>query len=372
MRKNLGVGVSMLAMFGAMSPDAAIAGGVSKAVFTMSNAVAGNELLAYSRDGNGALTPAGVFATEGIGSGGGLGNQGAVSLSSDDAFVLVVNAGSNSVSVFSVVGVAATLTDVESSGGMRPVSVAIRGDLVYVLNAMGPGNVSGFRLDESGDLSPIPDSTRPLSGAAMTGAAQVGFNPDGDVLVVTEKATNLITTYTVGEDGLLGAPFAQPSIGMTPFGFGFEKRGRLIVSEAFGGAPDASALSSYDVDNDGALTVISPSVPTTETAACWIVTTSNGRFTYTTNTASGTVSAYAIDEQTGTLSLLDDDGIAGDTGAGSTPLDAALTINSRFLYVLSSDTGRIDAFRVNGGDGSLTKLTGIDGLPVSANGLAAR
>jgi len=157
-------------------------------------------------------------------------------------------------------------------------------------------------------------------------------------------------------------------VGATPFGFAFARNGTLVVSEAFGGAPDASALSSYRLDGAGALHVVSASVGTTETAACWVVITENGRFAYTTNTGSGTVSGYRV-HHSGALSLLDPDGVTGTTGAG--PIDMALTNNSRFLYTLDGPAGGISAFRVNA-DGSLTAQTGVAGLPAGANGLAAR
>ena len=99
---------------------------------------------------------------------------------------------------------------------------------------------------------------------------------------MTEKNTNLIDTYDVDLDtGLASGPNPQASAGATPFGFAFDRRGHLIVSEAFGGAADASAVSSYAVA-DGIIDPISPSVATSETAACWIVVTKNGRFAYTT------------------------------------------------------------------------------------------
>ena len=186
--------------------------------------------------------------------------------------------------------------------------------------------------------------------------------------MVTEKATNVISTYSVGPDGLATGPDAQPSAGATPFGFAFSRKGTLVVSEAFGGAPDASALSSYEASSTGALTVISPSVGTTETAACWVVITGNGRFAYTSNTGSGTISGYGL-SRSGELSLLDSDGVTGTTMAG--PIDLALTRNDQFLYSLDSGGGTITAFRVNA-DGGLTAIGGASGLPAGANGLVAR
>ena len=187
------------------------------------------------------------------------------------------------------------LEDVASSRGVRPISVTSHGRLVYVLNAGGgatPANIAGF-WRFGGDLIPLPGSSRPLS-AALPDPAQVEFSPDGRRLVVTEKGTNRIVTYAVGFLGYAGAPQVSPSAGQTPFGFAFAGRRHLIVSEAFGGAPDASVLSSYALGPGGGVTPIDPNVATTETAACWVVVTGNGRYAYTTNTGSASVSGYAV------------------------------------------------------------------------------
>src|SRR5262249_17598283 len=100
--------------------------------------------------------------------------------------------------------------------------------------------------------------------------------------------------------------------------------------------------------------VISPSVGTTQTAACWVVVTNDGRFAYVTNTGSGSISSYEISFD-GDLTLLN--AIAAETGPGSGPIDIGLTHDGRFLYVLSSAGGKIDAFRMQA-QGGLTRLPG--------------
>jgi 6-phosphogluconolactonase len=343
--------------------------GRSGFVYTLTNAAAGNEVAIFARSRDGTLSAAGSVATGGLGSGGGLGSQGALVL--DDERLFAVNAGSNTISSLEVERRGVELEDTAPSGGVRPISITAHGRLVYVLNAGAAGsaaNISGFFVTRGGTLVPLPGSTRPLS-SALPDPAQVEFSPDGDHLVVTEKATNRIVTYRVGFLGYASGPNAQPSAGQTPFGFAFDRRGHLIVSEAFGGAPDASVMSSYDLSRAGTVTPISPLVATTETAACWVVVTRDGRFTYTTNTGSGSVSGYAVGRD-GSLRLLDADGRTGVTGPGSTPIDAALDRRSRFLFVLESGTHEIGVFEVNR-DGSLDPLPGAGGLPASAVGLAA-
>jgi 6-phosphogluconolactonase len=360
-----------LALTLAFTPAAfqAEAGNGARALFTMDNATAGNHVLAYHRAADGALSFLGEFDTGGTGTGGGLGNQGALILSRSGRWLFACNAGSDEISVFRVTPHGLQLTDKVGSGGRRPISLAVHRNLLYVLNAGGlvgdADNVTAF-LFFNGELSPLADSTRSLS-AANTDPAQISFSRDGNVLVVTEKATSVIDTFTVNDDGLIDEHEQFASVGQTPFGFAF-RRDALIISEAFGGAVNASAVSSYELADDGSLQVISPSVATTETAACWVVVTRNGHFAYVSNTGSGTLSGYNVSSD-GSLSLLDADGVTGVTGPG--PIDMALSVNSHFLYALNSGDGTISAFRVNH-DGSLSSLPGVDGIPSGANGLAVR
>jgi len=129
-------------------------------------------------------------------------------------------------------------------------------------------------------------------------------------------------------------------------------------------------MSSYRVTADGTLHLVSPSVPTHQTAACWVVVTEDGRFAYTSNTGSGSISGYAIEDD-GALTLLNADGRTADTGTGSAPTDLALSENGRFLFVLDSGTHNVGAFRIRS-NGQLEPVALTGGLPAGANGLAAR
>jgi 6-phosphogluconolactonase len=338
------------------------------AVYTMSNAANGNAVLVFDRSFDGRLRSAGAVPTGGQGSGGGLGNQGGLVLTDDERWLLAVNAGSADVSVFQVQRRGLRLVSRTPSGGTRPISVTIHRRLVYVLNA-GSDSITGFKLSRQGTLEPLAGSTRSLSGAAVD-PAQIAFSSSGDLLVVTEKATNQIVTYQVDRDGLPGDPQVQASAGQTPFGFAFGRRDQLFVSEAFGGAADQSAVSSYELDDDGVLHAVSASVGTTETAACWVVVTPDGRFVYTTNTGSGSITGYEVGFD-GELTILTADGRTGVTGAGSSPIDMALSRSGHFLYSLNSGTRTIGAFLVTH-SGALVRLPFTGGVPASSNGLAAR
>ncbi len=247
-------GVALLstsAHAGANAPDQmAVTGEASRgAVYVLGNEPTGNAVVRFDRRRDGSLVESGSYPTGGTGTGGGLGSQGAVTLDDTGRYLYAVNPGSASITSFRVRRDRLELIDVVESGGAMPTSVTVHGDLVYVLNAGDPGNISGFTT-RHGDLEPIADSTRPLSGTG-TQPAQVSFTPDGHRLIVAERATQRFAVYTVDRDGLAAGPDTMASSGMTPFGFAFDNRDHLIVSEAMGGAVDGSAVSSYDLRRGG-------------------------------------------------------------------------------------------------------------------------
>jgi 6-phosphogluconolactonase (cycloisomerase 2 family) len=277
-----------------------------------------------------------------------------------------VNAASNDVSVLEVGNQGLVLRDRAPSQGTGPVSVTIRKNLVYVLNAGGTGNIAGFTLTSDGALVPIPSSVRPLSSSAAA-AAQISFSPDGESLVVTERATQVIGVYALGKDGVVTGVTSYRSSGATPFGFDFSGRGKLIVSEAFGGAAGASAVSSYRLSRRDALSPVSQSVPTSQTAACWLVVSKDGRFAYAANAGSASITGYAI-ARDGTLTRIDD-GRTGVVSSGAT--DVAVPKNGKYLYVLTQGAGTVSAFEIQR-DGSLTPIAPASGVVGGAAGLAAR
>jgi 6-phosphogluconolactonase len=339
---------------------AADAAGGRGAVYTLTNQVAGNAVAVFNRAADGTLTVAGTVATGGTGTGAGLGSQGAVALSDDGQLLFAVNAGSNDVSVFTVGAAGLSLASVTPSGGTLPISLSVHGNVLYVLNAGGNGNISGFSVGSGGTLAPIAGSTQPLSGTNV-GPAEVAFSPDGRRLVVTEKNTNLLDVYAVDANGAASGRTSVASAGGTPFGFSFGLRNELFVSEATGSA------SSYVLDG-GPLSLVSGAVSTHQGAPCWAVVTNDGRFGFTGNGA-GSVSAFAIAAD-GSISLVDASGASAVISGGVN--DIALSGNSGYLYVLQTGgVQAIHAFRIQP-DGHLVPLGPVTGLPTGTRGLAAR
>lgn len=338
-------------------------------VYTMSNATNGNKVLAFNRQPDGKLVSAGAFATGGVGTGGSLGNQSAVVLDPSDRWLLVANAGDGTISSFRVLEDKLELVDRKSSGGFSPVSLTVFGTLVYVVNEGDPedprtvDNISGFRLNGDGTLKPIPRSKQPLSGEA-TDPAQISFNSEGTVLLVTEKATNTITTYTLNSDDTPSAPISRSSAVPTPFGFEFGDRDVVYISEANTGGP--GVVASYRVNRDTGEVSSAIDVLDTENATCWAVLSNDQTLGYATNTGSASVSLFKVNFD-GTMEPLSEQPTI-TTGEG--PLDLVLTQDGQYLYTLDSGDDTISAFRV-GNNGQLSPLNTVS-VPDGANGLAAR
>ncbi len=354
------------------------------AVYLMSNAPSGNQVIAYDRAADGSLALVGSFATGGLGSGVGitvpadpLGSQNSLLLAPSGRWLFAVNAGSNEVSSFAVIPHGLRLVDKAPSGGSYPVSLAYHNGLLYALNTAGDGSISGFRVAPDGHLNPIAGSTRSLHAATpangaqpqiLESPAQVGFTPDGDFLLVTDKGgvsgKGYIDVFTV-EDG---RPSASPVMTQThdpvPFAFTFDRVDHPVVVDAATGS-----VTSYTIAHNGSLMVNSV-VNTAQAATCWIAT--NGRYLFTDNTGSGSLSGF-LPSPAGGLSPLTANGIVGSTGPGTAPIDLGVTLDGRYLYNLETAAGKIGAFHINP-DGTLASLGAMGSLPAIGGyqGIAVR
>jgi DNA-binding beta-propeller fold protein YncE len=353
--------------FAATSHQAAPArsgdGGADHAVFVQTDSTAGNQVISYRRSDDGRLSWHATYATGGLG---GvltgsvvdhLASQGSLAYDPNQGLVIAVNAGSGTISVFAARGDDLSLRQVLPSGGAFPVSVAVDGSLVYVLNAELGGDVAGFRV--SGDrLRPIPHSTRalgldPSATPQFTNTpGQVAFSPDGSELIVTTKANgNDVDVFAVRHGRLSAAPTVNPEPGTVPFALAFDAAGHVLVAEA-----GPNAVASFSLSGTGALTEIG-SVATGQAATCWIAPA--GRFFYASDAGSGSVSGF----RSGPAGVL--------TGVGATStdpgtVDASASTGGRYLYVQAGGSGVVDEFKL-GPAGSLTEIGSVT-VPGAAGG----
>jgi 6-phosphogluconolactonase (cycloisomerase 2 family) len=325
------------------------------AVFVQTDNTAGNVVVAYDRAADGTLTRSGQYPTGGHGGvlAGSvvdhLASQGSLVLDHAHGLLYAVNAGSDTLTVFDVSGDRLARRQVISTGGAFPVSVAVHGDLVYVLNARDGGSVQGYlRLGDRLVLVPAwhralglnPDQTPEFTSTP----GQVAFTPDGRKLVVTTKGNgNDIDVFAV--DPLTG-PARRPVVTAdpsTPFAVTFDARDHLVVAES-----GANSVATYTVHRDGTLGLVDRAA-TGQAATCWV--TQAGTTLYTSNAGSGNLSAFR-DNGSGALTHL------GETATDAGTVDASASADSRFLYADTGAGGIVDEFAVRAG-GSLTKIGSV-------------
>ena len=330
--------------------------GASHVVFVQTDNTAGNHVVAYARAVDGTLSQAGSYATGGLGGilGGSVvdhtASQGSLTYDPRHGLLYAVNAGSNTVSVFAVSGDRLALRQVLSSGGTFPVSVAVHGAVVYVVNALNGGSLQGYRV-LGRTLFRLPGSSRAL-GLSTTATpqftntpGQVAFTPDGGQLIVTTKANgNNIDVFRVGFAGYLSAaPVVNSEPGTVPFAISFDRYGNLVIAEA-----GTNALATFALSGHGTLSLLD-AVGTGQAATCWVAPA--GSFLFASNAGSANVSGFTS-SGSGQLSLL------GETGTHAGTVDASAAAGGRFLYVQTGGAGIVDEFSV-AGNGSLTPIGSV-------------
>lgn len=329
--------------------DPAHAGGADHVVFVQNDDPAGNTIAAYDRTPSGGLTQVGSYSTGGLGgvlSGSVVdhtASQGSLAYDSTTHLLFAVNAGSDSVTVFSVFGDRLVRRQVVGSGGSFPVSVAVDHGRVFVLNARDGGSVQGFVL-VGGHLVPVPrwhrglglDPTQTPEFTSTPG--QIGFTPSGQRLVVTTKnGGNSVLVFRVGP-GRLDAPAETDLPGTVPFGFDFDAHGDLALTEA-----GPSAVATFRIAPNGTLSARDTAL-TAQAATCWLV--ASGNTVFASNAGSGTISTYRVGPAGDLTSL-------GNTATDAGTVDAAVSGDGGYLYVQTGATGTVDAYRIHH-DGSLS------------------
>ncbi len=351
-----------------LPPGPPFGGGGEHAVFVQTD-TAINQIAAYDRAGDGTLTLENTYDTGG--SGGilngsqvdHLGSQGSLTYDPSQGSLYAVNAGSNSVSVFSVRGTDLTLRQVVSSGGTFPVSVAAHGNLVSVLNALNGGSVQEYYAF-FGHLFPVPGSNRALNLTIPSDTTQfthtpgqVAYSPDGSKLLVATKASsNAVDVFNVGFFGSLSRwPVVTTLPGTVPFAITFDQAGHLVIGEA-----GTSALATFTLNRDGTVTQLD-SLANGVGGLCWV--TPAGSFLFTGNTSADSTSGYQTNAS-GQLTLF------GATMTDPGTVDASATPDGRFLYVQTGGKGIVDEFAVNA-DGSLNEIGSVMDGAVGGEGIVA-
>jgi 6-phosphogluconolactonase (cycloisomerase 2 family) len=337
------------------------------AVFVQTDDLQHNGIVAFTRGADGHLTRVSEVLTGGRGGVeqdvplDALASQDSLTYDAAHHLLFAVNAGSNTVTSIRVSGAHLTRVQTVRSGGVFPVSVSAGHGRLYVLNAGGSGNVTGYRISTSGVLTPIPGASRDLGLANearpefITAPADIAQTSDGDHVVVTTKANNTIDVFNVA-GGRLSAPVKNTAASAVPFALSFDPLGRLVVANA-----GNSSVSTYRVQGDGSLHTLAAGTPDGQAALCWLVGTGNTFFGG--NAGSSTISAFSVDGDGNVTLTGTPDGVVAHTGGGTGgTIDLAITSDQHFLYAENSFAGTVEGYRIQP-DHTLALVDTATGLP---------
>ena len=220
------------------------------AVFVQTNEPT-NAVIAFRRHADGGLERIGTHETGGAGSGDPhLPSQGSVTLTGDGRHLLVTNAAERRRERLPVVGDALELVG-RTPAGPSPRSVAEHDGLVY---ALGHGEARHRRpapdrrragADRRRRRRPSrrPTPTRPRSGSPPT--ARRSSSPIGP-----RTPSSRSRSEPTARRARLPSRWRRRA--PTPYGFACTADGTLVVTEAFGAAKGAAAVSSYRLDGAAA------------------------------------------------------------------------------------------------------------------------
>lgn len=324
-------------------------------VFVPTNDPAGNTVHVYARSSDGTLHARATYPTGGRGGAlagavvDRLASQGSITYDGSAHRLYVVNAGSNTLSIFALRGEHLALQQVLDTDGTFPASVTARGPRVFVLNARDGGSIQGFRW-VGRRLVTVPAWHRdlgldPMATPEFTHTpGQVALTPDGrHVLVTTKAGSHAILTFALSRTGRLSRSAVVTGLpGKVPFAVAFDRRGHAVVAEA------SNNVATFAVSRTGVLTQLTEQA-TGQVATCWIAV--SGRYAFASNAGSASVSAYRVGSS-GSLTSI------GVTATRPGTVDAAASSDGRYLYVQTGAQGTVDAFRI-GRHGALSAIGSI-------------
>ncbi len=368
---------------GPMMPVAAGNDGPKNVVYVESNDQHGNAILAYRRHADGSLTtlPGSPFKTGGTGVGptfnlGPYDSDSEIITDPAHTFLFAVNGGSSSIAVFSIAASGA-LTPVAGSpfdsGGSNPVSLALRGNILCVVNKdedpNHPGqslpNYTSFRVTPRGALIPIPHSTvydengSDPSQILLSPGGQVGFG--ADFLGGALRSFALAPTGRLIPRAIIAPPafeFADSGAPALPLGLAVHPTYPLL----YVGFVTINRIGIYRYDALGGLHYLR-SVPDSGKGVCWILLNKEATRMYTSNTVDPSISVYDLTHNPAEpveIQKVNPNSIQGSNPGGyQIALDPTGSffhlVTQQFAATSTSMANALHVFSV-GGDGKLTEV----------------
>jgi 6-phosphogluconolactonase (cycloisomerase 2 family) len=279
-----------------------------------------NAVIGYRQDADGRVTQIGSFKTDGTGLANPQGLLGPddsdkeVIASPDGRFVFAVNQGSNSVAVFRVHHDGALELVHHAafdSGGTEPVSLAIAGGRLYVVNrgdevqgqsgTIAP-TITVFNIGRNGELHQdfAATTTLPLG----LSPSQILISSTGHLAFVDTftppplnnvAEANEVVPFQIAADGKL-IPVSSGGIGASvtpPLLLGLAQNPTRDI--IYAGLTGAAKVGVLTFDHTGNLEFVDQ-VSVQGAGPCWILVSPNGKFLYSVDTGTNSVGVFSLSD----------------------------------------------------------------------------
>lgn len=249
----------------------------------------------------------------------------------------------------------------QSARGNGPchLSVDQTGKTLLVAN-YGGGNIAALPVKEDGSLGPATAFIQ-HTGSSVNKQRQsaphahwIDVAPDNNFAFVCDLGLDKIMTYKLDPaQGTLTAgdpPFAAVQPGAGPRHLAFHPGGKFayVINEL------ANTMTAFNYDaTRGALKEIQtlstlPEGATNRNSTAEVEVHPNGKFLYGSNRGHDSIVVYAIDAQTGRLTL-----VQHESTQGRVPRNFAIDPTGQWLLAANQDTDNVVLFRLDPGTGRL-------------------
>ena len=252
--------------------------------------------------------------------------------------------------------------------GMTTATAGVRAPMwgatyVYVSNA-DDGDISTYRLDDSGELRPGPRVR------VAKGVMPMAVSPDRRLLyAVSRSPPCMIHVLAIDpRTGALAPVSTSPLPESLPY-ISLDKTGRFLLGASYA----ASVVTVTAVGADGRVAPEPLQVIPVGRNAHSIRVDATNRFVYVPTLGSDAVFMFTFDAKTGRLASNTPSIQLTNPGAG--PRHFVISGDNRFLYLLCEMTAEIVTFAIDAGTGVLTATSSVSGLAPDStlgSGRAAR
>ena len=271
--------------------------------------------------------------------------------------VFVANAGSNTVSGFSIstAGALAALTGTPISFSVTPLALAVsRGNGFLWVGTS--SQIFGYSISSTGALTALN------GGAALVNAFCVDMQttPDGKYLMVLDGSGSAIDLFSIGSDGSLTVT-GSGGIGFTPTsGTSVPRALRInpagtVVAAALGTAGEL--LFSFN-SSTATLAQLSQTTPPSVTSDYGIAWDPTGNYLFVVRT--GTAAGLVVEQVASNGALTPTTSAVYATG--SNPYAVALDTTGKYVYVANHGDSTISGWSI----GTNEALTAVSGSPFAS------